>query len=895
MAATEHSVVRSAIRSPDGSRRRWPFVVAGIAILLLALFVGGAVVVSNQAESLVRERLAQMARRAGFELTLGRVDLRLFSGRASLHRVHVSDPQFKRKVGYAHSINVRFRVVSWLRPQVQVSSLLISDVVLRVPRSRSTIKAYLRRFRKLATPPPRTEKGREATGRRRLKLDNVAVEFDNVQVRRGTETLASFGGRVDGLFRKGAAIAARLVGFAYSRTPHRFSLEATYDRRTRDHRGTVSFPDRFGVMLRGRGATVGHVSWAGTREVTFKDVSVPETPQGSLKCARVRLQGRLFLGGRRPRLQVKRLVLDTLVASVVLPKRRSLRHAVLVFMGTIPSDDPDPDVQLRRPRRPTRKLSQLLDLRDVSIRLVNGKVHVFRAGGRVPRFVLSRTRAVLTRVSGPKWRYQLSTALTSGANPTAVVQVYGKLDVAKRTLDGDVRLDEFVVPQRLRARTGPLKIVGTPKVDLFGKIRLRQRPLYVNFDGQLQVKGLTVASKLVADEPIVFQPLVAKGQITIDKSRETIELKATKINFGDLKANAHIKLKFDDVKPVLRVRLQFPEQDCHKAIHSIPGALIPMLAQSRFKGVGSVEIESRIDWNALRSVRKTWLSMFADVEKCRAITLGPDLKLQRLRSRFFVHTVAFEEKLIKVGPGTNQWFPLSKMPHFLPLAAMGTEDTAFKIHPGVNVNLIRRAIILNLERRRYVYGGSTISQQLVKNLFLYRQKTLARKLSELIITWQMERTISKDRILELYLNCIEFGPGIYGIKHAAKEYFGKRVDQLNPLETAFLMGLKPSPKAGWYQFRRGQVNWRWQRRLKNIMYRLKSMGAVTAEELKTYEPFKLRFDRTDFSRLSPEKKDAVARDKPQDPVTVKLPGPKDPKRNNSKTSKADPPTKKAPL
>ena len=79
----------------------------------------------------------------------------------------------------------------------------------------------------------------------------------------------------------------------------------------------------------------------------------------------------------------------------------------------------------------------------------------------------------------------------------------------------------------------------------------------------------------------------------------------------------------------------------------------------------------------------------------------------------------------------------------------------------------------SLERGRFVYGGSTISQQLVKNLFLTRQKNISRKIEEAIITWKMEEVVSKDRIMELYLNCIEFGPNIYGIRHAAQHYFGK--------------------------------------------------------------------------------------------------------------------------
>ena len=97
--------------------------------------------------------------------------------------------------------------------------------------------------------------------------------------------------------------------------------------------------------------------------------------------------------------------------------------------------------------------------------------------------------------------------------------------------------------------------------------------------------------------------------------------------------------------------------------------------------------------------------------------------------------------------------------------------------------------------------------------------------------------LDKIRILELYLNCIEYGPGIYGIEQAAQHYFGKSGTELTPLEGAFLMGLKPCPSCGYRQWRRGGVNKRWKDKLEFIMTRLKNRGWITEVQYAEAAPF----------------------------------------------------------
>jgi membrane peptidoglycan carboxypeptidase len=221
-----------------------------------------------------------------------------------------------------------------------------------------------------------------------------------------------------------------------------------------------------------------------------------------------------------------------------------------------------------------------------------------------------------------------------------------------------------------------------------------------------------------------------------------------------------------------------------------------------------------------------------DWDGCQAETLGSDFDVERLNRPDFVHRVVVngEDLGVEVGPGTAGYVPLSQIPPVLQAAMMGTEDLAFYSHRGFKVSLIRRALVLLAERGRYVYGGSTISQQLVKNLFLSREKTLARKFEEALIVWQMERKVPKERILELYINCIEYGPKVWGITAAAQTYFGKPPSQLSTLEAAFLAGLKPDPAYGYLQYTRGKLNKHWRKFLDHVLDRLLEMKSISQEE-----------------------------------------------------------------
>lgn len=142
----------------------------------------------------------------------------------------------------------------------------------------------------------------------------------------------------------------------------------------------------------------------------------------------------------------------------------------------------------------------------------------------------------------------------------------------------------------------------------------------------------------------------------------------------------------------------------------------------------------------------------------------------------------------------QKWVPLSRISKHLVNAVIVSEDGMFFEHDGIDWYELGESLEKNLEKGKAARGGSTISQQLSKNLYLSTSKDPIRKLKELIITLRMERTLSKRRILEIYLNVIEWGNGIFGVEAAAQKYFKKSAFQLTREEAAQLAATIPSPR-----------------------------------------------------------------------------------------------------
>jgi monofunctional biosynthetic peptidoglycan transglycosylase len=142
----------------------------------------------------------------------------------------------------------------------------------------------------------------------------------------------------------------------------------------------------------------------------------------------------------------------------------------------------------------------------------------------------------------------------------------------------------------------------------------------------------------------------------------------------------------------------------------------------------------------------------------------------------------------------QSWAPFSRISPYLVKAVLIAEDDKFWEHEGFDYEAIQKAIEKDLKAKKFKAGGSTITQQLARNLFLSPEKSLIRKISEAVITWKMEKVLSKRRILELYLNVAEWGEGIFGAEAASRHYFGKSSSDLTPQEAARLAAILPNPR-----------------------------------------------------------------------------------------------------
>lgn len=186
------------------------------------------------------------------------------------------------------------------------------------------------------------------------------------------------------------------------------------------------------------------------------------------------------------------------------------------------------------------------------------------------------------------------------------------------------------------------------------------------------------------------------------------------------------------------------------------------------------------------------------------------------------------------------WAPFSAIPRRLRELVVMLEDDKFYVHGGLDAEGIGDAVKANLKEGRLARGGSTITQQLVKNLFLTKEKSFLRKIREIPLALKMERDLTKDQILELYLNTIEWGPGIYGAEAAARLYFDHRAHELSEEECWLMALMIPNPKELnlWAQPRGKKSLLSRARTLSERLWREKHMGRAQAEDtLSRFEAF----------------------------------------------------------
>jgi hypothetical protein len=310
------------------------------------------------------------------------------------------------------------------------------------------------------------------------------------------------------------------------------------------------------------------------------------------------------------------------------------------------------------------------------------------------------------------------------------------------------------------------------------------------------VRGLEVDHRMVAAQPVRFDKLAIDYTFNIGKDFFEID-SSSRITFNRIDFHPYLRYRPNPSKQItLRVnKAPFPAQD-----------LFSSFPQGLFANLDGIRVSGNLSWH---------LNLFVDLAIPDSLKFETSLD----RSKFsvqsygnadltklnepFVYTAYEHDQPVRtliVGPENPDFRRLDQISHYLPVAVMTSEDGGFYQHRGFLPDAFRESMITNIKEKRFARGGSTISMQLIKNVFLNRNKTVARKVEEALIVWLIENQglCTKERMMEVYLNVIEWGPMIYGANEASRFYFNKDASRLTLAEAIFMASIVPRPK--WFRY-----------------------------------------------------------------------------------------------
>ncbi|MFI5158933.1 MAG: transglycosylase domain-containing protein [Sphingobacteriales bacterium] len=322
--------------------------------------------------------------------------------------------------------------------------------------------------------------------------------------------------------------------------------------------------------------------------------------------------------------------------------------------------------------------------------------------------------------------------------------------------------------------------------------------------GETQIYGSWAVSNLLINNPRLSENDIIVPSASIDANvfvgPNYISLDSTSvIHLKNITANPYIKYTLSPVK-IYALKLNTGWLNAQDLFNSFPTGL--------FQTFQGIQVSGKVNYS---------LNFYLDTSDPDDVQFNSQLNKQNLKILKFGKTdltklnrpflqqpyeVKSQPPPFWVGPQNPDFTPLSDIPVDTRNAVMTSEDPSFYTNNGFVEESIRKSIATDFKKKKFSRGGSTISMQLIRNTFLDRNKNLARKAEEILIVWMIENNnlMSKNRMLEVYFNIVEFGYHIYGIGPAARYYFGKTPSQLTLGESIFLASILPNPKAGLYAF-----------------------------------------------------------------------------------------------
>jgi hypothetical protein len=473
-----------------------------------------------------------------------------------------------------------------------------------------------------------------------------------------------------------------------------------------------------------------------------------------------------------------------------------------------------------------RALASLIEVRKVTgrppeIRVEGGEIAVW------PKLALSGIGGTIMANPNRAGEYTIDLAGGYGGVPGKLWTAKGGIDPRAQSGSIDLVADKFQL-DRLAPLLAHSPVVDYASTSVDTKLHVDVAGSYAKFSGYFTLRGLNVGHPMIAEHEVHDLDLSAQVAGSFDRKERKLEITrgdfvARELPFSITGSATQVTRAADVVAAIpatleaprrlgpggltkLQVRLVIPPIDCQRVLNAIPTEMAPYMAGYKLRGVFDTDVEVVIDWADLQATK---LGGHVGIKHCRVTDEPADSPKRLLKE--FEHYVEVEKGQwisFVVGPENDDFVPLEDISPYLIRSVMSTEDSAFYQHHGFITTEFRSALIKDLEAGAFKYGASSITMQFVKNVLLYRDKTLARKLQELFLTWHVENTLSKDRILEIYFNVIEYGPGLYGIGPASWHFFSKPPKDLNPVEAAFFSSILPSPKERYKQYCAGTLT-RW--------------------------------------------------------------------------------------
>jgi hypothetical protein len=309
---------------------------------------------------------------------------------------------------------------------------------------------------------------------------------------------------------------------------------------------------------------------------------------------------------------------------------------------------------------------------------------------------------------------------------------------------------------------------------------------------------------------------------SVDISKQKSDLEKLPVNLsGEIRLEKSAKELLS--QPSGFIDLSIPTVDCQAFLRSLPQSFISELSGIRLGGAVNLEMAATLVHGVPELKIKN--SLFS----CEALSVPEIYSSIYLNGPFNIERNVPDGKIyIPVDPARPYFSAYNDVPSLVRAAFVSSEVAGFFQHKGVEISAIIGAVERNSEEGRAAVGGSTITMQTVKNLFLARDKTISRKVQEIFLAWHVDRTISKERILEIYLNMVEFGPGLYGLGMASQRFFGKSPKELSLKQAIYLASLLPAPVPRYRYFCKGEITANYDRILRQLLDRMLGLGRISA-------------------------------------------------------------------